>query len=181
MERGPQGDYTTSEFELHPCEAFVPHPLPPKPPLEVKEPLLHEAIWALGKLDGITEAHRDVRFILLYFYIRREAVLSSQIEGSMITVTQLLSYETEAAPGVPIDDVREVSTYVRALEHALRSIRGGPPSVTASSETPIPSSSPKDEAGTSHWASFANDRLPSAADPVSLTISRRLRTTSNPV
>jgi Fic family protein len=84
------------------------------------------ALLALGRLDGVSSALPDTR-LLLYTYVRKEAVLSSQIEGTASTLSDLLLFELEEAPGVPLDDVTEVSNYVRALEHGLKRVRGGFP------------------------------------------------------
>jgi len=61
--------------------------------------------------------------LFLYTYVRKEAVLSSQIEGTQSSLSDLLLFELEEAPGVPLDDVVEVSNYVAALEHGLRRLR----------------------------------------------------------
>ena len=114
--------------------AFVPAPLPPaplppEPPLELTpdlQELLEQANRALGRLDGTGALLPDTK-LFLYSYIRKEALLSSQIEGTQSSFSDLLLYETEEAPGVPLDDVQEVSNYVAALEHGLRRIRGGFP------------------------------------------------------
>lgn len=100
--------------------AFVPPPLPPKPPIDVL-PLLDKlsaAERALGRLDGITMLlpRHD---LFLYMYVRKEAVLSSQIEGTQSTLTDLLRYEATAEAGQPFDDVREVSNYVDAMMFGL--------------------------------------------------------------
>ena len=108
--------------------AFIPAPLPPKPPLAF-DPDLREALerasHALGRLDGVS-ASLDPD-LLLYMYVRKEAVLSSQIEGTQSTLTDLLQYENAEAPGVPEKDVREVSRYVAALQHGFDRMRGGMP------------------------------------------------------
>ncbi len=65
--------------------------------------------------------------LFLYSYIRKEAVLSSQIEGTQSSLSDLLLFELESAPGAPLDDVSEVSCYVAALEHGLARVRGGFP------------------------------------------------------
>lgn len=65
--------------------------------------------------------------LFLYSYVRREAVLSSQIEGTQSSLAQLLLFEIEEAPGVPIDDVVEVSNYVAALHHGLQRLQEGFP------------------------------------------------------
>jgi len=108
--------------------AFIPAPLPPDPPL-VFDPGLREALevasHALGRLDGVSASLQPD--LLLYMYVRKEAVLSSQIEGTQSTLTDLLQYENTEAPGVPEEDVREVSRYVAALQHGHDRMRGGMP------------------------------------------------------
>ncbi len=111
------------------CRAFVPKPLPPEPPLALDADLLNllaRANLALGRLDGLTAVLPDPA-VFLYSYIRKEAVLSSQIEGTQSSLSDLLLFENEAAPGVPLDDVQEVSNYVAAMQHGLKRVRGGFP------------------------------------------------------
>lgn len=106
--------------------AFVPAHLPPEPPLEFSAELqrIHEeAVHAVGQLEGVSRTMDPDR--LLYMYVRKEAVLSSQIEGTQSTLTDLLEYESEAVPGTPLDDVEEVSRYVAALYHGLGRIQRG--------------------------------------------------------
>lgn len=100
--------------------AFVPPPLPPEPPIDVLFLLRHLSIAerALGRLDGITML-LPRQELFLYMYVRKEAVLSSQIEGTQSTLTDLLRFETEAQAGEPIDDIREVSNYVDAMMFGL--------------------------------------------------------------
>lgn len=129
MKRTRTGSYVASSTGGEQVQAFVPDPLPPQPPLEISSPLrarLDEALLALGRLDSITTLLPDKR-LLLYGYVRKEAVLSSQIEGTQSTLSDLLLFEEQAAPGVPVDDVTEVSNYVRAIEHGLDRVRGGLP------------------------------------------------------
>jgi Fic family protein len=108
--------------------AFIPAPLPLDPPL-VFDAELHAALeaasHALGRLDGVSASFEPD--LLLYMYVRKEAVLSSQIEGTQSTLTDLLQYENAEAPGVPEEDVREVSRYVAALQHGFDRMRGGMP------------------------------------------------------
>ena len=109
--------------------AFVPPPLPPAPPIEIDGVLrqrLDEALLALGRLDGVSALLPDPD-VFLYTYVRKEAVLSSQIEGTQSSLFDLLLAEIDAAPGVPLDDVAEVSRCVAALEHGLQRLRGGFP------------------------------------------------------
>lgn len=106
--------------------AFVPVSLPPRPPLRFTPELqrLSEAAGrALGRLEGVSASREPDR--LLYMYIRKEAVLSSAIEGTQSTLSDLLRFEAEGVPGTPIDEVAEVSRYVAALKHGISRIRSG--------------------------------------------------------
>ena len=85
-------------------------------------PLLDRANQALGRLDGLSTLLPDTS-LFLYLYVRKEAVLSSQIEGTQSSLSDLLLYENEAIPGVPLDDVAEVSNYVAAMQHGLARLR----------------------------------------------------------
>jgi Fic family protein len=106
--------------------AFIPAPLPPDPPVDLGGDMarLHEsAAFALGRLGGASLRLDPDR--LLYMYVRKEAVLTSQIEGTQSTLADLLRYENANAPGTPVDDVREVSRYVDALFYAADQIKTG--------------------------------------------------------
>jgi Fic family protein len=107
--------------------AFVPPPLPPAPPIDVLTLLdpLSLAERALGRLDGITML-LPRQELFLYMYVRKEAVLSSQIEGTQSTLSDLLRFETEAQAGQPIDDIREVSNYVDAMMYGLERLEDLP-------------------------------------------------------
>jgi Fic family protein len=109
--------------------AFIPSPLPPEPPIRMDDPLqeaLERASVALGRLDGITLLLPDPD-LFLYMYVRKEAVLSSQIEGTQSSLSDLLLFENEAAPSVPTADVKEVSNYIAATQHGLKRLREGFP------------------------------------------------------
>jgi Fic family protein len=110
-------------------EAFVPAPLPPVPPLAFEGELqrvLEPALLAVGRLDSLSTLLPDTA-LFLYAYVRKEAVLSSRIEGTQSSLSDLLLFELEEAPGVPLDDVVEVSNYVAALDHGLARLRSGFP------------------------------------------------------
>ena len=126
MNRGLQGRLVRQTTAAEPFEAFVPFVLPPDPPLDVDLDLLEQANRALGRLDALTLLLPDPS-LFLYFYVRKEAVVSSQIEGTQSSLSDLLLHEYDGAPGVPIDDVEEVSQYVAALDHGLKRLRGGFP------------------------------------------------------
>ncbi len=130
MKRGITGHYvsiSTVGDEL--ARAFLPDPLPPVPPIEVDGrmgALLDQASTALGRLDGISSLLPEPH-LFLYTYIRKEAVLSSQIEGTQSSLSDLLSHEVDRTPSGLRDDVMEVSCYVDAMEHGLSLLRDGMP------------------------------------------------------
>jgi len=129
MKRGATGQYEVTVAGGETVRAFVPLPLPPDPPLVMDgrlQRLLEGAVLALGRLDSLATLLPDTG-LFLYTYVRKEAVLSSQIEGTQSSLSDLLLYELEELPGVPLDDVVEVSNYVAALEHGLRRLREGFP------------------------------------------------------
>lgn len=104
--------------------AYVPPPLPPEPPIDLLSllPKLSLAERALGRLDGITML-LPRQELFLYMYVRKEAVLSSQIEGTQSTLSDLLRFEIEAQAGEPVDDIREVSNYVDAMMFGLERLQ----------------------------------------------------------
>lgn len=120
------GTYVESSRAGSRYRAFVPAPLPPSPPLDLSQPDMiarkERADQALGRLDGITLLLPDPT-LFLYQYVRKEALLSSQIEGTQSSLSDLLLFELDEAPGVPVDDVEEVSNYVAALNHGLQRLR----------------------------------------------------------
>ena len=129
MERGPTGTKNPVSFVDEPCFAFVPHALPPKPPLQWDGSLhrmVQRAGVALGRLSGVTGLLPDPQ-LFLYSYVRKEAVLSSQIEGTQSSLSELLLFENDAATGAPLDDVTEVSNYVAAMEHGTKRLAEGFP------------------------------------------------------
>ena len=129
MRRPPPGRYVEVATAGERFQAFVPAPLPPEPPLAWSGALrrsFDEALLALGRLDALT-AHLPNAALLLYSFVRKEAVLSSQIEGTQSSLADLLLYEIDEQPGVPVADAREVSRCVAALEHGLAALSGGLP------------------------------------------------------
>ncbi len=126
MQRGPGGYRQPISMVGEPCFAFVPQPLPPTPPAGWSATLFQRASVSLGRLSGVTTLLPDPH-LFLYSYIRKEALLSSQIEGTQSSLSELLLFENDAASGVPIDDVQEVSNYVAAMDHGLKRIKEGFP------------------------------------------------------
>jgi Fic family protein len=126
---GRLGSYVTVTVTGESFGAYVPPPLPPNPPLRLDEKhfdLMERANRALGRLDGVIALLPDTS-LFLYFYVRKEALLSSQIEGTQSSFSDLLLYENKETPNVPIEDVQEVSSYVAAMNHGLKRLRGGFP------------------------------------------------------
>ena len=126
---GRSGQYMTSTTAGEAVQAFIPDPLPPDPEIQLTSSdyeLMERANRALGRLDGVTTILLDTE-LFLYLYVRKEAVLSSQIEGTQSSLSDLLLYESDEMPGVPMDDVVEVSNYVAALDHGLERLREGFP------------------------------------------------------
>jgi Fic family protein len=129
MKRELQGRYVTISMVGEKAQAFVPAPLPPHPPIDWTPELrskFDQALLALGRLDSVSTLLPDTS-LFLYMYVRKEAVLSSMIEGTQSSLSDLLLFELDQEPGVPLDDVREVSNYVAALEHGLRLLEEGLP------------------------------------------------------
>jgi Fic family protein len=129
MQRDTTGHYVASIAGGETVRAFVPQPLPPVPALDLGGPrqqLLEQATLAVGRLDSVCSLLPDPQ-LFLYAYVRREAVLSSQIEGTQSSLADLLLFELDEAPGVPFDDVQEVSNYIAALEHGMARLGEGFP------------------------------------------------------
>lgn len=122
------GRYVSFTSGEETVRAFVPPVLPPDPPLNLSpfHGLLDRATLALGRLDGLSTLLPDTS-LFLYFYVRKEAIVSSQIEGTKSSLSDLLLYENQEAPNVPLDDVREVSNYIAAMEHGLKRMEDGFP------------------------------------------------------
>ena len=120
MKRGLTGSYEVTRYDREEVRAFVPFPLPPDPPVHMTsrlQVLQEEATHALGRLDGAAAILPNPH-LFIYSYVRKEAVLSSQIEGTQSSLSDLLRFESTRAPGAPLDDALEVSRYVRAVQYA---------------------------------------------------------------
>jgi len=129
MKRELQGRYVTISTVSEKAQAFVPAPLPPRPSIDWTPELrskFDQALLALGRLDSVSTLLPDTS-LFLYMYVRKEAVLSSMIEGTQSSLSDLLLFELDQEPGVPLDDVREVSNYIAALDRGLRLLGEGLP------------------------------------------------------
>ena len=127
MKRGLSGRFEVTACQGEQVRAFVPSPLPPSTGIEMtasRRRLLEEADAALAKLDGAA-LHLPEIDLFLYAYVRKEAVLSSQIEGTQSTLSDLMLFELDDLQ-VPIDDVKEVSSYVAAMEHGMVRLKDMP-------------------------------------------------------
>jgi Fic family protein len=122
------GRFVVSTYGDEQVRAYVPPPLPPTPPVDVGGllPLIEHANRALGRLDGITSI-LPAPPLFLFMYVRKEALLSSQIEGTQSSLSDLLLFENDEIPLVGIEDVQEVSNYVAAMEYGLKRLTDGFP------------------------------------------------------
>ena len=125
---GRIGTYSKTSVGGEEVRAYVPAPLPPEPPLELSAlyDKLEAANRSLGRLDGTTSILPDPP-LFLYMYVRKEALLSAQIEGTQSSLSDLMMYENGGTPGVPLDDVKEVSNYVAAMDLGIQRLREGLP------------------------------------------------------
>lgn len=124
-----QGRYRTVTTARESFAAFIPAPLPPAPALEWTPELrsrFDTALVALGRLDALTDLLPNAS-LLLYSFVRKEAVLSSMIEGTQSSLDDLLLYELAEQPGVPLEDARQVSHCVAAIDHGVRRLEEGIP------------------------------------------------------
>jgi len=122
------GRYVETAYGTETVRAYVPPTLPPEPALQLDgiRQLQEQASLAVGRLDGLTGAFPDLA-LYIYSWVRKDAVLSSQIEGTQSSISDLLMFENGAAPGVPVHDVMDVSNYVAAMSHGLTRMRSGFP------------------------------------------------------
>ncbi|MGB8402368.1 Fic family protein [Bradyrhizobium sp.] len=122
------GRFASANFGDETVRAYVPPPLPPRPPVELGGlmPLIEQANRALGRLDGVTSILPSPP-LFLFMYVRKEALLSSQIEGTQSSLSDLLLFENDEIPLVAADDVQEVSNYVAAMNYGLKRLREGFP------------------------------------------------------
>ena len=129
MKRKLQGHYITVSTVGGKVQAFMPSPLPPEPAIAWSPELrdkFDQALLALGRLDSVSTLLPETS-LFLYMYVRKEAVLSSMIEGTQSSLSDLLLFEADQEPGVPLNDVQEVSNYVAALSHGLSRLDEGFP------------------------------------------------------
>lgn len=109
-------------------KAFIPPVLPPNPLVDIKAlyPLIEQATQAVGQLNAMAAVIPSTN-LFIYMYVRKEALLSSQIEGTQSSLSDLLLFEQKQKPAVAVDDVEEVSNYVAAISHCTTKIKEGFP------------------------------------------------------
>jgi Fic family protein len=122
------GRFVTATVGGETVKAYLPPPLPPDPPVVLGDliSLIEQANRALGRLDGITSI-LPAPPLFLFMYVRKEALLSSQIEGTQSSLSDLLVFENDEIPMVSIDDVQDVSNYVAAMDYGLKRLSDGFP------------------------------------------------------
>ena len=122
------GTFHSTAIHGEAVRSYIPRPLPPSPPLDLQRLMgrIAKADQALGRLDGIASILPSTR-LFVFMYVRKEALLSSQIEGTQSSLSDLLLFENQETPFVPLDDVQDVSNYVVAMDHGLKSLAGGFP------------------------------------------------------
>jgi Fic family protein len=111
--------------------AFIPNKLPPKPAIQIDEELwtlLSQADRALGHLDGATEALPNPD-LFIFMYVRKEAVLSSQIEGTQASLIDVLEFEAQTLESDNPQDVSEVVNYINAIKYGLERLKTLPVSL----------------------------------------------------
>jgi Fic family protein len=118
------GTYITQKISGESYKAYVPPKLLPKPAVNVEAlyPLLERATTALAELNGIVKVIPNIA-LFVYMYVRKEALLSSQIEGTQSSFSDLILFEHHQKPNVSVEDVEEVSNYVKAIGHGLKRIK----------------------------------------------------------
>ena len=114
------GIYITQKVSGESYKAYVPAKLPPEPSIELAMlyPYLEKATLALAELNSIHKTIPNTA-LFIYMYVRKETLLSSQIEGTQSSFSDLMSFEHNQKPEVSIEDVEEVSNYVKAINYGL--------------------------------------------------------------
>lgn len=122
------GKYILQNMTDESYKAYVPQKLPPNPPLQLDKlyPFLEKATFALGELNSLSGDVPNVS-LFIYMYVRKEALLSSQIEGTQSSFSDLMLFENSLDYDVSLEDVEEVSNYVTAIHYGLNRLQEGFP------------------------------------------------------
>ncbi|MGL4825849.1 MAG: Fic family protein [Alphaproteobacteria bacterium] len=119
------GIYITQKVTGESYKAYIPPKLPPEPPLNLAMlyPYLEKATHGLAELNSIHKTIPNTA-LFIYMYVRKEALLSSQIEGTQSSFSDLMLFEHHQKPDVSLEDVKEVSNYVKAINYGLERLQG---------------------------------------------------------
>ena len=122
------GRYITQTSPGETYKAYIPASLPPVPSINLEElyPLLEKATRAIGELNSLAKILPNAD-LFIYMYVRKESLLSSQIEGTQSSFSDLVLFENHQRPQVSLEDVEEVSNYVQAIKHGLKRMKEGFP------------------------------------------------------
>ncbi len=122
------GTYITQKVPGESFKAYIPKELPPKPAIELKKlsSLLEKAAMSLANLNSIAKSVPNTS-LFIYMYVRKEALLSSQIEGTQSSFSDLILFEHQQKSNIAIDDVEEVSNYVKAINYGIGRLKNGFP------------------------------------------------------
>ncbi len=114
------GKYIVQRVAGEPYRAYVPPKLPPDPAVDLTRlyPYLEKATLALAELNSIHKSIPNIA-LFIYMYVRKEALLSSQIEGTQSSFSDLMLFENQQKSTVALADVEEVSNYVKAITYGL--------------------------------------------------------------
>lgn len=122
------GTYLTQKVPGESYKAYLPPKLPPNPPIDLEGlyPYLEKATLALAELNSITNSIPNTS-LFIYMYVRKEALLSSQIEGTQSSFSDLILFEHHEKPNVSLEDVEEVSNYVKSINYGLDQLKNNFP------------------------------------------------------
>ncbi len=118
------GTYIIQKVGGESYKAYLPPKLPPQPPLDLATlyPYLERATLALGQLNSLHKSIPNTA-LFIYMYVRKEALLSSQIEGTQSSFSDLMLFEHHQKSEVSLEDVEEVSNYVKAITYGLKRLK----------------------------------------------------------
>ena len=118
------GIYLNQTLAGESYKAYIPPQLPPDPPIDLDKlyPHLEKATFALAELNSLHKAIPNTT-LFIYMYLRKEALLSSQIEGTQSSFSDLMLFEHHQKPSVSLDDVEEVSNYTKAISCGLERLK----------------------------------------------------------
>lgn len=122
------GRYVVQKFNSESYKAYIPSKLPPNPPIDLSKlyNVLERANISLTELNIVHKTIPNTS-LFIYMYLRKEALISSQIEGTQSSFSDVMLFENNQTPNVSLNDVEEVSNYVKAIKHGLNRLNSGFP------------------------------------------------------